>query len=261
MARFDKLEFGPSKEPAGHHVPIVGGGPDGRADRDADYWIERADDGRRAGLYELALTYYSRALELDKSLISGWLGQVQMLILLSEFKEAELWARKSLELFPKNGDLLAGRAQALCRLADFKSAFAVCDAALGESGQSGYRWLVRGEIMVARNEETAGACFDKAQQFDPDWLVPLEIAQIYLYYRMPAKALSRARRAVEAATDRAYAWYVQGLCESGVGLNSAAVNSLRHCLQLTPRHAGAEDKLRDIAGEWFGQRWWRRLFG
>ena len=255
MARFDKLEFGPAREPA------PGGEPAGRADRDAAYWIERADDGRRAGLYELALKYYSRALELDKSLVSGWLGQVQMLVLLAEYKEAELWARKALELFPNNADLLAGRAQALCRLADFKAAFAVCDAALREGGQSGYRWLVRGEIMVARNEETAGPCFDKAQQADPDWLVPLEIARVYMHYRLPAKALARARRAVEAATDHAYAWYVQGLCESALGLTRAAGESFRHCLQLSPRHDGAKEKLREITGEWFGKRWWRRWFG
>ena len=96
--------------------------PSAREERDAGYWIDRAVDGRRMGLYELALKYYSRALELDKSLVVGWLGQVQMLVLLDEHNEAELWARKSLELFPNNGDLLAGRAHALSRMGDMKRA-------------------------------------------------------------------------------------------------------------------------------------------
>ena len=33
------------------------------------------------------------------SLVAGWLGQVQMLVFLGEYPEAELWARKALELF------------------------------------------------------------------------------------------------------------------------------------------------------------------
>jgi tetratricopeptide (TPR) repeat protein len=256
MARFDKLEFGPRKD-----EPAPGAESPGREERDAAYWIERAVAGRQMGLYELALKYYSRALELDKSLVCGWLGQVQMLVFLDEFKEAELWARKSLEMFPNNGDLLAGRSHALCRMGDMKRALAACDGALQQGGQSAYRWLVRGEIMVAQKEQTDGPCFDKAQLLDADWLVPLEIALIYLYYRTPAKALPRARRAVEAASDHAYVWYVQGLCQAALGMNPAACGSYRHCLQLSPRHILAQEKLRELGGEWFFKTWWRRWFG
>ena len=56
------------------------------------------------------LRFYSRALEEDKTLIVGWVGQVQMLVQLGELKEAETWARKALELYPNNPELLAGRA-------------------------------------------------------------------------------------------------------------------------------------------------------
>ena len=50
-------------------------------------------------------------------LVAGWVGQVQMLVQLQEYPEADLWSRKGLELFPNNGELLAGRAQAFCRWA------------------------------------------------------------------------------------------------------------------------------------------------
>ena len=146
-------------------------------------------------------------------------------------------------------------------MGDMKRALAACDGAVGQSGQSAYRWIVRGEIMVAQKQETAAPCFDKAQLLDPDWLVPLEIALIYLYYSLPVKALPRARRAVEAASDHAYAWYVQGLCEAALGLKPAACNSLRHCLELSPRHLLAKEKLRELGGEWFFKTWWRRWFG
>ena len=58
--------------------------------------MNKADQSRRAGLYENALKFYSRALELDRSLVAGWVGQVQMLVQLEEYPEAELWSRKGL---------------------------------------------------------------------------------------------------------------------------------------------------------------------
>ena len=39
-------------------------------------------------------------MENDKSLVVGWVGQVQMLVLLDEGPEADTWCRKSLEPFP-----------------------------------------------------------------------------------------------------------------------------------------------------------------
>src|SRR5262245_61188761 len=195
MARFDRLELDSAQ-------PDPGDQPDRRAELAGDErtWLKKADVERRRGLYENALRMYSRALEEDKSQVVGWLGQVQMLIALGEFPEAETWARKALELFKNHGDLLAGRAQALSRLRDRTQAVASCDAALAQAGASAYRWIVRGEIMIAGGDVDR-YCFDKAVQADGDWLVPLEIAQVYLYHCRPSKALMRARQAVEQAPE------------------------------------------------------------
>ena len=51
--------------------------------------------------------------------------------------------------------------------------------------------------MVAARQDMDRYCFDKAQELDADWLVPLEAARIELYYRRPGKALGRIRRALE----------------------------------------------------------------
>src|SRR3972149_3812291 len=134
MTRFNKLEFDDEQPPGGDAEP-------GAAVRRDDIdWMKRADQHRRGGLYENALKFYSRALELDRARIDGWLGQGQMLGGLGEYPEAELWARKALELFPSHGDLMAGRAQALCRLGDSPRAYESCDGSLKQSGQSAYRW-------------------------------------------------------------------------------------------------------------------------
>lgn len=255
MARFDKLEINAQSaapRSAQEQVPH----------RDELSCLDQAVEQRRCGHYENALRLYSRALEDDKSLVAGWLGQVQMLIQLDESVEAELWSRKALELFPGNGDLLAGRAQALVRMGDVQQAHVLTDGALKQAGQSAYRWLVRGELMVVGRQETDRHCFDKAVQIDRDWLVPLEIALVYLHHGLPNKALDRARRALELAPDRYHAWYLQGQVQSELGLESAAKKSWRHCLELCPRH---EDAIRELAalehGGWSFGRLCRRLFG
>jgi tetratricopeptide (TPR) repeat protein len=254
MPRFDRLEFEPPPEngaPAARPAP----------DRDERDWLRLADAERRQGLYENALRFYSRALELDKALVGGWLGQVQMLVALDEYPEAELWARKALELFRGNAELLAGRAQALCRLGDYKPALELSDAALRQEGQSAYRWLVRGELMASRRDEIDRHCFEKAAYADPDWLVPLEIALVYRHYRNPAKAVAWARQAVQKAPDSAYAWYVQGGIETDLGLRDPARQSFRRCLALAPQHAAARDRLTELDNEgWSLGRLVGRLF-
>jgi tetratricopeptide (TPR) repeat protein len=241
MPRFDRLELDSSQK-----RPDDDRG--GREDlvRDEHHWLRLADVERRQGLYENALRYYSRSLELDKSQVAGWLGQVQMLIALDEYPEGELWARKALELFKNHGDLLAGRAQAFCRLNDRAQAVASCDAALAQSDQSAYRWLVRGEVMVLSRSDVDRYCFDKAIQLNGDWLVQLEIAQIYLYHGYPSKALPRARQAVEKGPDHPYPWYFQGRCERELDLNDAARRSFQRCLEIIPNHAEAGRNLLEL---------------
>jgi len=58
MARFDKLEFDDSRQ---HDEP---GDRSAETRRDETDWMQRADQHRRTGLYENALKFYSRALEL-----------------------------------------------------------------------------------------------------------------------------------------------------------------------------------------------------
>ncbi len=254
MARFRKLELGKGLPGDSN--------PDGPSGNEQAGCLELAVEQRRCGNYENALRLYSRALEDDKSLVTGWLGQVQMLIMLDESVEAELWSRKALELFPGNGDLLAGRAQAFRRMGDKGQALLLSDGALKSAGQSAYRWMVRGELMIVIGQETHLHCFDKAVQIDQDWLVPLEIALIYRDLGAPSRALGRIRRTVELAPDRYYAWFVQGQVERDLGLEAAAIKSWRHCLELCHGHVDAERELAQLeAGGWSVGRVWRRLFG
>jgi tetratricopeptide (TPR) repeat protein len=254
MARFDKLEFSPGRD--GSQQPDEPKSPE----RDDEHWMRQADENRRKGQYENALRFYSRALEQDKSLVAGWVGQIQMLIHLKEYRQAETWCRTALGLFPSDAGILAGRAQASCRMKELSRAQELCDGALHQDGQSAYAWMVRGEIMLATKQSTDLHCFDTAQRFDRDWLIPLEIALIYLHYRVPSKALTRVRRAVEDMPESYYAWYVQGLCQERLAFDKQARKSYQRCLELCPRHADADRQLREMQqSPWSFFRMVRRL--
>jgi tetratricopeptide (TPR) repeat protein len=255
VKRFDRLEFEPPQD-----QPQPAADPaDGL--HDDQYWLNLAGNERREGHFENALRYYSRVLELNKSLVTGWLGQVQMLVLLAEHKEAELWSRKALELFRKNGDLTAARAQALSRLQRFQEAMQASDASMAQEGQSAYRWMVRGEALLASGQEVDQHCFTKAAQLDPDWLVALEIGQIQQYYRKPSRAIAYFRSATEKAPAAAYCWYLQGGCEMEMGLHNAAKSSFLKCLDLKPDHSDARRMLIQLDAErWSIGRHLRRIF-
>jgi len=236
MPRFDRLELdGPPPE------DDFGGKPAAAADvRDEQHWLKQADRQRRQGHHETALRMYSRALEDNKAVIAAWVGQVQMLVLLGEYPEAELWARKALEVFKNHPDLLAGRAQAFGRLGDKRQAMGACDQALSQPGESAYRWVVRGELMLINKESIDRHCFDKAAAADPDWLVQAEIGLLLMHHKQPAKALPRFRAAIEAEPESPFLWMKRADCERALGLADATAESLRRVLDLAPGHPEAK---------------------
>lgn len=257
MPRFDRLEIDAVPEPSRE-----GKASKGNPEFDEKYWLQLALDNRREGHYENALRYYSRALEMDKSLIAGWLGQVQMLVMLDEYKEAELWSRKALELFRNHSELLAARAQAQCRKGDRKIAHELSDASLRQDGESAYRWLVRGEILVAGREQMDRHCFDKASLLDPDWLVEFEIAELYMYYDRYSLALPRYRQALEKQPESAHAWYRKALCERQLDMKEQAKSSLKRCLEINPNHVEGQRTLALLPDhKWSVGRALKRFFG
>jgi tetratricopeptide (TPR) repeat protein len=258
VARFEHLEFGSDKDASPAKAAARGERPAPPAD-DERQSLRRADEFRRKGQYENALRQYSRALEFDKSLVAAWVGQVQMLVMLNEAPEAEIWARKALEIFPGNGELLAGRAQALARMGDIKRAGEASDAALAVPGKSAYRWLARGEWMLAGRQKLEEHCFNKAAQLDSDWLILLESALIYMHYNFASRAVVRARSAAEAAPDQYHIWFVRGCAEDAAGMKRPSAESLEQCLRLCPGHADALQRLGGLNGGFSPLTWLRRV--
>ncbi len=244
MKRFEGLEFdGP--DPGAPNSPL----PEGDQDHDEHYWLKRADSERRDGFFENALRYYSRTLEVNKAMVEAWIGQVQMLVALGEYPEAELWARKVLELFRNHGDLVAGRAHAVARMGNLSEALPLSDTSFKQEGQSPYRWMVRGEIMVARGQDVDQHCFDKATQLDADWLTALEIAQMYRFRRKFTKAALLRDRPWSVPPIARTAGSFKAVAKWNSASCAAARRSFLQCLELKPGHLDARAQLNALDAE------------
>jgi tetratricopeptide (TPR) repeat protein len=262
VSRFQKLEFNdqdPLDEREGRtDLPSQ---QSKESDSSEAHWLQMAQTHRRNGNFENALRFYSRALEIDRHLISAWVGQVQMLILLGEYPQASTWAKKALEMFPHHGDLLAAQAQAECRRGDLKQSNALVDGAMKVRGETAYQWQVRGELMLALKQRTDRHCFDKAQVCASDALVPLETALIYTHYHDYAKAQQRLLNAIEKDPELYFAWYLLGTCQRSLGMDSAATRSFRQCIQLCPDHQQAKEALVQLESSgWSPWKFLNRLF-
>lgn len=228
------------------------------APMDRHAYHQRAVQAFHRGEFEQAMRYFTRTLELDRAFVPAWVGQVQMLIELDEVREADLWANKALELFREHGDLLAAKAVARVRLRDRKGAMACSDASVAARGTSAYRWLARGEVLLAGDQPQAGSCFERAVlEPDADWFTEVWVARLYRRYGRHTNALVAAKKGTERAPHAPFAWYIRGLCERDLALSYRT--SLERALEIDNGFVLARVALRAPAGASWVQRWLRRM--
>ncbi|HEX5400528.1 MAG TPA: tetratricopeptide repeat protein [Verrucomicrobiae bacterium] len=257
MSRFENLEFGGESEEQWQQEqqPLV---------KDEAYYLAEARAAFEGGDFERALRLYSKVLEFNPQHAAAWTAQVRMLIELGEFREAKLWADKALERFPSFPELLAAKAVALARGGDLPAALAFSDASIEERGDTPYVWLARGDVMLARSEQRADYCFEKALLLAPkDWFIAWLAARIRSYYHQFVLALKLLQQAVELNTGHFLLWLELGQCQQALGLIGPAERSFTQAKQLNPqsREAGLALIRISHAGFWPRLRgWWHKLF-
>jgi len=228
--RFSKLEV------VNHLSQQTDATAQGTTRRDAAYHHGLATSAVLAGRHEHALQAYTRCLKEDRTFVPAWVGQVQMLVELSEYDEAQLWANKALELFKNNGDLLAAKAQACLRIGDTKSAMIASDRAIAAPGSSPLRWMVRGELLLSRSVPRARDCLNKAlAEPAADWFDRVLVARLLLFHQHAAAALDFAQQAIAVHSAHPCVWLTLGNAQAACGLTDAAVASFQRCMQLPPR--------------------------
>lgn len=256
MGRFSNLEFGGKDKPGQPAAP-------GEAIRDERFFADRARTAWLAGDFEEALLNFSRALEQNSACYDGWFGQVRMLIELGEYREAKTWADKALELFPEHPELLAAKAVACVRDAEFKKGRDYSDNAMGQRGVTAYVWLSRAEVLLARRGKMAETCLGNAVAAagSDAPLIRLEAGRILLARRHYPAALEYLQKAAGDLPTSALVWYELGRCQGYLGLPEASA-VLEQCLKLRPGWAAAEAAARAVKKRGFlskiaaAVRWW-----
>jgi tetratricopeptide (TPR) repeat protein len=232
MSRFGNLELGGQEEHSQEQKPVT---------KDEAYYWSEAVSAFANGDYEQALRLYSKVIEFNPQNAAAWTAQVRMLIELGEYREAKLWADKALERFPTWPELLAAKAVALARNGDLQSALAFSDASIEERGDTPYIWLARGDVMLARKEQRADYCFEKATLLAPkDWFIALLAARIRFFYEQFVLALNLLQQAIEWNTGNFLLWLELGHCQQAMGLLNPALVSFTHARQLNPDCREAE---------------------
>lgn len=256
MSRFINLELGgeSEEESCAQQAGLV---------KDETYYVAEARRAFENGKFEQALRLYSKVLEFNPQNTAAWTNQVRMLIELGEHREAKLWADKALERFPREPELLAAKAVALGRSGDLPAALAFSDASIEERGDTPYIWLARGDVLLARREQRADYCFEKALLLAPkDWFVAWLAARIRVYYEQFALALKLTAQALEWNSSHFLLWLQQGQCQQALGLVSLSRNSYGQAQQLNPLCAEIGPALASLSGSglWPQLRgWWRRI--
>ena len=231
--------------------------------KDEGYYGAAAQEAFERAQFEVALRSYSKVLEFNPQNAAAWTGQVRALMELGQYNEALKWAETALDRFPHDPELLSAKAVALARQGDLQGALAFSDAAIEERGDTPYIWLARGDVMLARAEQRADYCFDKALALAPrNWFIAWLAARIRYFYDQFAQALKLAQQALEWNPGQYTLWLLVGLCQSRLGLVEAARTSLQQVRQLNPQCTEAVQALQALSPQGLWARWrrfWQRL--
>jgi tetratricopeptide (TPR) repeat protein len=257
MSRFGNLELGNESEdqPQQQQKPLA---------KDETYYWSEARTALEGGEYEKALRRYSKVLEYNPQNTGAWTAQVQMLIELGEFREATLWAEKALERFANSPELLAAKAVAVARSGDLQGALAFSDASIEGRGDTPYVWLARADVMLARKEQRADYCFEKALMLAPkDWFTNWLAARVRAYYGQFVLAVGLLQQAIEWNTTNFILWLELARCQRALGLVSVAETSYAQARQLNPDCQEAHFAMMKLARAGVAERvggWLRQLF-
>jgi len=255
MTRFSKLEFGDGFEKNKDRSDISG-----EEIRNDEYFQKQAIRFWLAGDFELALRNFSRSLEQNSAFYPGWLGQVQMLIELREYKEAAVWVDKALEMFPEHPELLAIKAVALARDGLTEKAVAYSDDTITKENLTPLVWLARAEVLMHRKSSIAQTCISKAislaGQGEEGLLIHLMAGRILNANGEYVSALQYLRMVTDEIPKSALAWYELGYAQAGLAKPEAKI-CFEQALKFHPKWLLAEEAIRKTDKKGF----FSRLFG
>lgn len=268
MGRFTKLETGQDAADAGDGNPVAQAVAGQRAaapddDRyDATHYAGNADRAFWTGDYKRALQLYSRVAQMDASRVDAWVGQLLSLIELRQDKEAMIWSKRAIELFPEEPRLVALQGVAYAHTGMLKRGLACNDYALGITGAEPLVWVLRGTILSAGDARTAQFAFDKAMEtrHHDDWRTPAMIGLFLLRQRRWSQAAEYLRTAVNVHSANDFLWTKLGEACERLGLTERAIEAFNAAAHLNAANNAAANAQARLASTPLLLRFVRKLF-
>jgi tetratricopeptide (TPR) repeat protein len=214
---------------------------------DEHHYVKLADEQLAEGLYEGALRYYSRALNINLKLEKAWTGQLLCLVDLGEYREAITWADKALEIFPGSADISALKALAWGRQGDMDKAEGFSDSSLKHGEQNSLAWWVRGDILLADNAKNAEFCFQKALEADrKNWMLLLRIGKSFMSVGRSVEAKEFFVRARNLEQRNPLVWYWLGVSYKEMGMVDEATDCFQKAAGLRPGNPVYRTAVEDV---------------
>lgn len=235
MSRFSKLETVNIKKAAEDFYK------DNEESLDARESFLKANEEFFTGNYENAVKYFSKSLQLDNTKVDAWVGQVFALLNMREYREADLWAKQGLMLFPENGDLLAIKASVYANKGFLNQAIGASDYSL-EKGQSPNVWICRGEVLLYAKNKNSFFCFEKALETAgaENWQVPMKIGMLFFRHKIPSTALKYLTKACNANPNNYYLWYLISRCNYLLKYKEKAIEAVKRSLSINPNYKDSQ---------------------
>ena len=268
MGRFSNLDFDPDAK-----RPTAPEADDSWPTLDEAGCLRAGDDAFDRGLYEAALTAYSRTLRFNQGLPAAWLGQARCLLCLGEYPEAATWSTRALEKFFNSPDLLAAKGLALVLGGQPTQGMEFLDGAVGLRSPSAWVWLARGEGLLGAHlsEANAARCFLKAVELAPDdWRLEMRVgiaynsAHHYTWARAPLlsalRRFEKGRRpgGIESGGDCLLLYHL-GVAHEGMGEMALASGYYGRASAARRHFVEAEQALSRVQATGVFSKLWRQM--
>jgi tetratricopeptide (TPR) repeat protein len=265
MGRFSKLETGANSEPVPAPAGPAGGRPmdEPGIAYDAGYYLGEAARLYFSGNAQKALRIYSRAAQMDHSQVDAWVGQVLCLLELKQYKEALVWVKRGLELFPEEPRLISLEGAVYANQGMTQRGLGCSDFAMSKPGADALSWVLRGEILGLADNKNAPFCFQKAMEVKrpEDWQTPMQAGLLLLRQKKWPLAADYLKSAAEINPHNQYLWMRLGYAYERLGLTQLALEAYNAAGSLGTTGTAADDAISRISQTPLLVRFFRRVFG
>jgi tetratricopeptide (TPR) repeat protein len=267
MSRFSKLETGQQgqsqeEDAVKPALKRIRSEQEPAVQYDYGHYVQAGDNLFFRGEFSKAHRQYSRAIQQDAAEVKPWLMQVLCLIEQKQYREAMVWIKRALEMFPESASLLSVEGIAYAQQGMVQRGLSASDYALKKGTSDPMVWLLRAQILALADNRNQQACLDKAMQMrEPDdWRIPMQIGLFFMRQKRWSQAADYFKQAANSAINNDYLWLQLGKTYECLGLTQPAYEAYNAAYNVNPANTEAQRCLGRLTNTPVIVRLFRRIF-